>query len=608
MTPKEIGRLLAGRIDDVVRELLPNGKREGGSWKCGSVDGETGKSLSVVLQGDKVGRWSDFADGEHGGDLVDLWAAARGLSLSDAMTEAKNYLGITEPKFHGKVKKTYTAPQKPKCKTPENAELAWLTDTRKLKPEAIKAYQVGAAGGKVYFPFVRDGNLIMCKWRSITSKDTMPTSKDQEPCLFGWQAIPKTAREVTICEGEIDAISLWQYGFPALSVPFGGGKGAKQDWIDNDFEHLERFDVINICMDADPVGREGAKEIIERLGRERCRLINLPDKDANDCLQNGVPEELIRRAFRMGIYLDPEELRPASDYYDEILLDLHPDRKPQGNDSFFLPWNSTREKLEFRMGDLTILNGVNGHGKSQIVGHMQLAAMRQGRRVCIASMELRPPKLLSKMVRQAAGLASNLPTDGYVEAISNWFNEKLWVFECIGTAKTQRILEVFKYARKRHGIDVFVVDSLMKCGIDEDDWNGQKRFVDQLCDFKNEHNVHIILLAHSRKGESEDKPSGKMDVKGTGAITDLTDNLLTIWRNKKKERELERVEKGDPDADEVLAGGPGAMLFCYKQRNGDWEGSIPLWFCVNSYQYLPSPDSKTFQFVDYSGPVQEIAA
>lgn len=608
MTPKEIGRLLANRVDDVCRELLPNGKRAQNNWLCGSVDGEAGKSLSVIMQGEKAGRWSDFADSEYHGDLLDLWAAARGLSLTDAMTEAKNFLGVKDPKFHGKPKKQYTPPLKPTCKAPESDELTWLTDERKLSPEALKAYRVGAASGKVYFPFMRDDKLVMCKWRSITSKETMPTSKGQEPCLFGWQAIPKGAREVTICEGEIDALSLWQYGHPALSVPFGGGKGAKQDWIDNDFDHLERFDVINICMDADPVGREGAKEIIERLGRDRCRLINLPDKDANDCLKNGVPPELIERAFRMGVYLDPEELRPASDYYDDILLDLHPDRRPQGNDSFFLPWSSTHDKLEFRMGDLTILNGVNGHGKSQIIGHIKLAAMRQGRRVCVASMELRPPKLLSKIVRQAAGLATGLPADGYVQAISDWFNDKLWVFECIGTAKTQRILEVFKYARKRHGINLFVIDSLMKCGIDEDDYNAQKRFVDELCDFKNEHNVHIILLAHSRKGESEDKPSGKMDVKGTGAITDLTDNLLTIWRNKKKERELDRVQKEDPEADTVIAQGPSAMLFCYKQRNGDWEGSIPLWFCTNSYQYMPGPDMKPFQFVEYSGPVQEVAA
>ncbi|QBI77608.1 putative replication helicase, partial [Pseudomonas phage vB_Pae_CF67a] len=55
-------------------------------------------------------------------------------------------------------------------------------------------------------------------------KKKITTSSDTEPCLFGWQAIPDGIREVTITEGEIDAMTAWQYGRPALSVPFGGGK------------------------------------------------------------------------------------------------------------------------------------------------------------------------------------------------------------------------------------------------------------------------------------------------------------------------------------------------------------------------------------------------
>ena len=47
----------------------------------------------------------------------------------------------------------------------------------------------------------------------------IPTAADCEPVLFGWQAIPDDAREVVITEGEIDALSMAAYGFPALSVP-----------------------------------------------------------------------------------------------------------------------------------------------------------------------------------------------------------------------------------------------------------------------------------------------------------------------------------------------------------------------------------------------------
>ena len=102
-----------------------------------------------------------------------------------------------------------------------------------------------------------------------------------------------------------------------------------------------------------------------------------------------------------------------------------------------------------------------------------------------------------------------------------------WVFGLTGTAKADRLIEIFDYARRRYGIQLFIIDSLMKCGIGDDDYNGQKAFVDSICDFKNKTNSHVILVTHSRKGDSEEKPTGKMDVKGSGAITDLTDNLLS---------------------------------------------------------------------------------
>ncbi|MFO6426560.1 hypothetical protein ACLBOM_13325 [Escherichia coli] len=39
----------------------------------------------------------------------------------------------------------------------------------------------------------------------------------------------------------------------------------------------------------------------------------------------------------------------------------------------------------------------------------------------------------------------------------------------------------------------------MKCGIGDDDYNGQKAFVDSICDFKNKTNSHVILVTHWRK-------------------------------------------------------------------------------------------------------------
>ena len=48
--PEIVGRL-TGNIGALCEHLLPNGQREGAEWRCGSVQGEPGKSLGVPRAG-----------------------------------------------------------------------------------------------------------------------------------------------------------------------------------------------------------------------------------------------------------------------------------------------------------------------------------------------------------------------------------------------------------------------------------------------------------------------------------------------------------------------------------------------------------------------------
>ncbi len=89
-----IAALLADRAEQLCRDLLPAGRKVGSEWRCGSVQGEAGKSLGVHLGGAKTGVWSDFATGE-GGDLLDLIQSCLGLNRPDTFIWAKNWLGIS---------------------------------------------------------------------------------------------------------------------------------------------------------------------------------------------------------------------------------------------------------------------------------------------------------------------------------------------------------------------------------------------------------------------------------------------------------------------------------------------------------------------------------
>lgn len=604
MRAKEVSNLLANRVEDVVRYLLPHGQRDGHEWCVGSINGEPGKSLKVHLSGSKAGVWCDFAKGgSESGDLLDLWRQIRNISLSEAISEAKQWLGIGAPKF---VPSQISDFAKPKIKShnPVNENSAvgkYLIEERKLTSKTIRKFNLYEENENIVFPFIRDGKLLQLKRLSLkrnNEKKDIRVEPNCEPCLFGWSTIPSDTRTIVITEGELDAMSLFQYGFPALSVPFGGGTGNKHRWLEYEYERLAIYDEIYLCLDNDEQGQAATIELAERLGCHRCRIVTLLYKDANACLVQGVTCEEIKNCFAKACTLEPAELKPASHYVDKVIQAFNP---PDGHEiGFKPPWEKSKDKILFRPNELSIWTGINGHGKSQFIGQIALHSMAQNARVCIASLELKPERLLMRLTRQAAAL--NQPAEEYIRAIHEWYDDRLWIFDLVGTAKSKRLLEVFLYARQRYGIDVFIIDSLLKCDIAVDDYNAQKQFVERLCDFKNEHSCHIHLIAHPRKGVDEERTPGKLDIMGCGAMTDLADNCFCIWRNKKKEQKLNELkmkkEDSSKEIEETLKQ-IDCLWSCDKQRNGEWEGKVGLWFDPKSFQFLNHINQKPIRYVDY---------
>jgi len=578
MDIRELSERLAADAENVASYLLPRGKRIGNEWCVGSIDGEGGKSLKIHLSGAKAGVWADFATNDNG-DLVELWKLVRKLTTVDAIKEIKSYLGISDDNFYQYKKKKYIRPKKFKCSKPHGNVLTYLTEKRKLTEENLEAYKIRASSDdkEIIFPYLREGELInvkRLKLERLKGKKIIVTEMNAEPCLFGWQAIDDNCSSVVICEGELDAPSLYQYGYPALSVPYGAGN---HQWIDNDYSYLERFTDIYICFDSDESGKKALDELTTRLGKHRCLIVKLPCKDANECLQKDISKSEIDKAFDNAIPVSPAELKEVSEFYEEVVDRFS--KTEEAREGAWLPFEKFKDKIRLSTSELSIWAGTNGVGKSQLLGQTTLGLIEQGEKVCIASLEIKPVSLLYRLVRQIT--TERNPSVEKIALSFGFLYKNLWLFDLVGTAKTDRLLDVFLYARRRYGIKHFIIDSLMKCGIAEDDYRGQKVFVEKLCDFKHAYDCHIHLVAHSRKKESSDKIVDKMDVKGTGAITDLADNVFSVWRNKKKERKME-----DNKYDYTIKDKPDAVVYCDKQRNGEWEGGIPLWWDGDSFQFL----------------------
>ncbi len=260
-----------------------------------------------------------------------------------------------------------------------------------------------------------------------------------------------------------------------------------------------------------------------------------------------------------------------------------------------LPWSRTHDNVRFRPGEVTLWPGINGSGKSQLLGQVVLGFCAQQEPTCIASFEMLPIRTLERMRRQASMCES--PARTFTERFMRFLDGRLWIYDQHGQVDPRMVYAVIRYCARILKIKHMVIDSLMKCVRGEDDYNGQKDFVNMLTTLAKEENLHIHLVHHIRKGDNEDKPPTKWDVKGSGSIADQVDQLMIVWRNKAKERAIAAAAATGKQLDDETRDKPDAMICVEKNRNGEWEGRIPLWYHRESLQYTGDSRCKPLNFL-----------
>lgn len=256
-----------------------------------------------------------------------------------------------------------------------------------------------------------------------------------------------------------------------------------------------------------------------------------------------------------------------------------------------LPWVKTHDDIGFVAGDLSIWAGVNGHGKStallQVCNHL----IAQGEPVCIASLEM---PVIETLYMMACQVAMCEPSREFTAKFLEWAGDHLWLFNQKGSVSADSILGAIIWSAENRGIKHFVVDNLMMVTDGEQGeraMNSQKTFVETLKRVADLAQVHIHLVHHVRKGETEDNKPNKFDLKGSGAIADLADQIFMVWRNKKREAYFQKPNR-KPDQD--LEAQAGASLAIVKNRRVGIEKTYGLWFDRASRQFCPTSDARPF--------------
>ena len=587
----------------LCRELLPDGIVKGNNYRIGNVYGEKGDSLSVQLEGENAGNWKDFESGD-GGDLIDLVSKNLGLPIKDSMVWLKRRYGIKDnaKRVVSSVKKAkpFSVPKPPAQSN--TGELHQFLENRGFKDvgeicarhKIYETEDLGSGVDCVFRFFDQKKELVFIKNKPLNydGNPAMCHQAGQKPILFGWHTFPLNSRTLWLVEGEMDCIAATELGFPALSLPMGANG---MTWIDHEWDNLELFSEIVIATDQDGAGDKAAETIAQRLG-DRCLRIHFPAKDINQLLIDhgvDVAKSILDDAYDNAKWTDPSSLQNVANFEDDI--DSFFDAAESELTGFASGWSKIDdEDIRFRSGELWGISGFNGSGKSMWLNQLSLNAIRQGKKVLIASMEMTPRYTLGRMMRQAT--AQRLPVKEHRGKTLDWLSPNLWLFVDTLTPKPDDLLKVFEYAYRRYGVEVFIIDSMTNL-VRHDDYQGQQVLMEKLVNFKLAYKTTLFVVTHARKGESESKAPGKFDVKGSGAITDLADGFMSVWKNKAKAEHLNICKQTGQSPDPEIEKKSEVIVEVLKNRHGMYEGRVGFYFDDASCQYLERQSSTPKAYV-----------
>lgn len=148
-------------------------------------------------------------------------------------------------------------------------------------PDGKGGYQKRMA---IMFNYIKDGELTNIKYRD--GDKNFKLVKDAERIFYNIDGI-RTSKECIIAEGEIDALTYMEIGrWDVVSLPNGASlKTVNLEYLDSAISYFENKDIIYLALDNDEAGLNTQKELLRRLGADKCRLVDMRGyKDPNDIL------------------------------------------------------------------------------------------------------------------------------------------------------------------------------------------------------------------------------------------------------------------------------------------------------------------------------------
>lgn len=431
------------------------------------------------------------------------------------------------------------------------AALVYLRTTRGLTDETIRRWHLGLKREPyekheidsyrqdidwLLIPYInRQGMICDAKYRSLP-----PAPKffkrwgGGDSILFGEYFLPEkkqTCDVVYLVEGEVDAITLDQYGFrPAVSTTTGAGSFNPR-WYDLIVgTGAKRLVVI---YDSDVDGRAGAERVVKKFNDDQREVLDiiLPDaKDSNEYLKTHAAENLhqliadarpaeIEYVYSAATVLDrlEERLFNAGGAFDGI-----PTQFTNLNDLIDGGWaNST----------LNVVIGGSGTGKTSFLLQDLVHVGTNFGPGYMCCLEMPEEMVMAKVINHLY----HIPLRGIkLEHIQEYRKdiERRNLFFGKGVRDLKVLDRTFRQAAKRYDLRIIIFDNIHY--LVRDDIKNQAAEIGlvtrTLKDLAVDLGIPIVAIAQPKMFDRSERVINENDVKGSSSIEQDSDNMILMWR------------------------------------------------------------------------------
>lgn len=392
----------------------------------------------------------------------------------------------------------------------------------------------------------QNGNIVSQKVRD-KDKNFKTTGSHKSDALFG-KHLWNGGKKIVVTEGEIDMLTVMELQdckYPVVSL--GHGASAAKKTCAANYEYFDQFEQIILMFDMDEAGRKAVEEAAQVLPAGKVRVAVLPCKDANECHLNGHDREIMEQVWNAGPWI-PDGVVSALSLRERIREHLSSE---ESVGLLFSGCTGINDKtLGARGGEVIMVTSGSGMGKSTFVRQQALQwGTAMGKKVGLAMLEESVEETAEDLIglhnrvrlRQSDSLKREIVENGKFD---QWFdelfgNDAFHLYDSFAEAETDRLLAKLAYMRSGLGCDVIILDhiSIVVSASGESD---ERKMIDNLMTklkgFAKSTGVVLVVICHLKnpdkgKAHEEGRPVSITDLRGSGALRQLSDTIIALERN-----------------------------------------------------------------------------